>query len=116
MEPTTAAAAAAVPAAGGGMNGFIFMMIAFILIMLFLTNRSTKKRETEQKKLISSLTKGEKVIILGGIVGTIAGFNGDLIEVKVSESSKLSMLPSGIVSIYREEPVTPEITDKKGAK
>ena len=104
MEPTTAAAAAA-PAAGlGGMNGIIFAMIAFMLIMFFLNSRTQKKRDAEQKKLIGSLQKGDRVILIGGIVGTVAGFNGDLIEVKISETSKLSVLPSGIVAPYKTIP------------
>jgi preprotein translocase subunit YajC len=99
MDPTTAAVAAA-PAAGGGMNAIVFMFIAFLLIFMFLSSRTNKKREAEQKKVISSLQKGDKVILLGGIVGTVAGFNDNLIEVKISETSKLSVLPSGIVSVY----------------
>ena len=102
MEPTTAAAAAA-PAAGlGSMNGIIFAMIAFMVIMYFLNSRTAKKRDAEQKKLIGGLQKGDKVILIGGIVGTVSGFNGDLIEVKISETSKLSVLPSGVVTLYRE--------------
>jgi len=111
MEPTTAAAAA-VPAAGAGMNGFLFMMIAFIVIMFLLSTRSNKKREAEQKKLIGALEKGDRVVLIGGIVGTVAGFNGDLIEVKVSESSKLSVLPSGIVTVYRDAPAPAEPAKK----
>jgi len=101
MEPTSAAAAAA-PAAGmGGMNGIIIAFIVFMLIMLFLNTRTQKKRDAEQKKLIGGLQKGDRVILIGGIVGTVAGFNGDLVEVKISETSKLSVLPSGIVTIYK---------------
>jgi preprotein translocase subunit YajC len=101
MEPTTTAAAAIPAASGGSTSAIIFMFIAFLLIFMFLSSRSNKKRETEQKKMISSLQKGDKVILLGGIVGVIAGFNDNLIEVKISETSKLSVLPSGIVSIYQ---------------
>ena len=42
---------------------------------------------------------------MGGIVGTVAGFNDQIIEVKVSENTKFSVLPSGIVSVYKNEPL-----------
>ncbi len=98
MEPTTAAAGAQ---AGLGMNGLFFMMIIFILVFMFLSSRGQKKRDAQQKKLISSLQKDDKVILIGGVVGTVCGFNNELIEIKVSENTKLSVLPSGIVSIYK---------------
>jgi preprotein translocase subunit YajC len=101
MEPTTTAAAAVPAASGFNANGLILAMLAFFLLMIFLSSRSNKKREAEQKKIISALQKGDKVILLGGIVGTVAGFSDNLIEVKVSDTSKLSVLPSGIVSVYQ---------------
>ncbi|MDR0953287.1 MAG: preprotein translocase subunit YajC [Elusimicrobiota bacterium] len=99
MEPTTAAATS-----GGGMGGIFFIMIAFLAIFMFLSTRSQKKRDNEQKKLIKSLVKGDKVVLLGGIVGTVSGFNGDIIEVKVSETTKFSVLPHGIVTVYKDAP------------
>jgi preprotein translocase subunit YajC len=104
MEPTTVAAgaAAAAPAAGMlNMNAIIVALLVFMLVSFFFSSKGTKKREAERKKIIDGLQKGDKVILLGGIVGTVAGFNDNLIEVRVSESSKLSVLPSGIVSVYK---------------
>ena len=96
MGTTTAAAS------GAGMNGIFIIMIIFLGVFMFLTSRSQKKRENEQKQIIKSLVKGDKVILIGGIVGTVAGFNGEIIEVKISETTKLSVLPSGIVTAIRE--------------
>ena len=98
MEPTTTAAAS-----GAGMNGLFIIMIVFLGVFMFLTSRTQKKRENEQKKLIKSLIKDDKVILIGGVVGTVVGFNGELIEVKISENTKLSVLPSGIVSVFGEK-------------
>lgn len=94
MEPTTAAAAS-----GAGMNGIFLIMIVFLGVFMFLSSRSQKKRENEHKQVIKNLVKDTKVVLLGGIVGTVVGFNGEIIEIKVSESVKLSVLPSGIVTV-----------------
>ena len=99
MEPTTAATGAAA-AAGINIPAIGIAFIVFMVVSFFFSNKSAKKRETEQKKMISALQKGDKVVLLGGIVGTVAGFNDNLIEIKLSESSKISVLPSGIVSAY----------------
>ena len=92
MEPTTAAS-------GMSGNGIIFAMIVFLVVMMVLTSRGQKKRDAERNKQISALQKGDKVVLLGGIIGTIVGFNQEILEVKVSESTKISVLPSGIVSV-----------------
>ena len=101
MEPTTAAAATT--AASGGMSGnsIILAMAVFLIIMMVLTSRSQKKRDAERSKQISALQKGDKVVLLGGIIGTIVGFNQEVLEVKVSENTKFSVLPSGIVSVLK---------------
>ncbi len=106
MEPTTAAAATTAAAGQGmGFNGMFLIIIVFFVVFMFLTSRSQKKREEEQKKAISSLEKGDKVILMGGIVGTVAGFNDQIIEVKVAENVKFSVLPSGIVSVFKNQPL-----------
>ncbi len=105
MEPTTTAAAATAGQQAFGFNGMFLLIIVFFIVFMFLTSRSQKKREEEQKKAINSLQKGDKVILMGGIVGTVAGFNDQIIEVKVAENTKFSVLPSGIVSVYKNQPL-----------
>ncbi|MDR1123478.1 MAG: preprotein translocase subunit YajC [Elusimicrobiota bacterium] len=102
MEPTTVAAGAAAAApAGMNMNAIIVALIVFMLVSFFFSSKATKKRAAEQKKIIDGLQKGEKVVLTGGIVGVVAGFNDGIIEVKVSETTKLSVLPSGIITVYK---------------
>ena len=97
MEPTTAAAA------GGGLSsgGFMLAIMVFFILMIVLSSRSQKKREAEHNKQISALQKGDRVVLIGGIIGTIVGFNQEILEVKISENTKLSVLPSGIVSVLK---------------
>lgn len=102
MEPTTAADAANAAASGGiSSSGFLLAIMVFFIIMITLSSRSQKKREAEHNKQISALQKGDRVVLLGGIIGTIVGFNQEILEVKVSENTKISVLPSGIVSVLK---------------
>ena len=111
MEPTTTAVATtatattATGASGLSMNAMLLAMLAFFAIMIFMQSRSQKKRDAEQKKQLASLQKGDKVVITGGIVGTIVGFNQDIFEVKVSENTKLSVLSGGIVSVLKDNKI-----------
>lgn len=102
MEPTTAAAAATT-ASNGGMSGMgvIVAMLVFFVVLTMLSARSQKKRDMEHAKKISAIQKGDRVVLLGGIIGTVVGFNQEILEVKVSENTKISVLPSGIVSVLK---------------
>jgi len=101
MEPTTAAATTA--ASGGGISstGFMLAIFVFLIVMIISSSRSQKKRDAEHKKQINALEKGDKVVLIGGIIGTIVGFNQEILEVKISENTKISVLPSGIVSVIK---------------
>lgn len=102
MEPTTAAAATTAASSGGmSSTGFMLAIMVFFIVMIMMSNRSQKKRDAEHKKQISALQKGDRVVLLGGIIGTVAGFNQEILEVKVSENTKLSVLPSGIVTVLK---------------
>lgn len=99
MEPTTAAAATTAASGGISSGGFMLAIMVFFIVMIMLSSRSQKKRDAEHKKQVSALKKGDQVVLLGGIIGTVVGFNQEILEVKVSENTKLSVLPSGIVTI-----------------
>ena len=50
--------------------------------------------------MIANLSKGDKVITIGGIVGTISGFKekGKLVTVKVDSNTTLTFNKSSIAS------------------
>ncbi len=84
---------------GGNMNLILMGMLALFMVFMIFSTRSQKKREEEKQKQISALEKGDRVVILGGIIGTVAGFKDNTIEVKISENTKITVLRSGIVAI-----------------
>ena len=95
-------------AQGGGM--FIwFLLLAFMLVFIFFPARSQQKREQELMNKVHALQKGDQVIIPGGIVGTVAGFKDNALEVKVAENVKLTVLKTAIVGFVNEkQPVAKE--------
>ncbi len=86
--------------AGG--SSFLFMLLAFLCVMFFVTSRGQKRRDQQRQVLIKSLQKGDKVILLGGIIGTIVGFKDNLFEVKISENTKITVLENGIVDVLKD--------------
>lgn len=88
-------------AQGGGMF-FWFILLAFAFIVIFLPARSQKKREQELMSKVNALQKGDQIIIPGGIIGTVAGFKDNSLEVKVAENVKLTVLKTAVVGLLND--------------
>lgn len=88
-------------AQGGGMF-FWFILLAFAFIVIFLPARSQKKREQELMSKVNALKKGDQIIIPGGIIGTVAGFKDNALEVKVAENVKLTVLKTAVVGLLND--------------
>lgn len=89
------------PAPGNQM--WIFL-IAFIAIMWFLMIRPNQKREKERREMLSSLSKGDRVVTNGGVFGTIVGLTEKTVVLRVSDEPavKMEFLRGAVARIERE--------------
>ena len=85
-------------------SGFFLMLIFAVVFMglMFVQARSQKKRERELAQKINSVQKGDRIIISGGIVGTVAGFKDNLLEVKIAENVKINILKTAVVGLVTD--------------
>ena len=60
----------AAPAATG-MGSTVFMLVMMLAIMYFIMIRPENKRKKEAEQMRSSVKKGDKVVTIGGITGTV---------------------------------------------
>jgi len=89
------------PIQGGGLLSFLpFILIMAILYFFML--RPQAKKQKDKELMISNLSKGDKIITIGGIVGTITGFKekGKLLTVKVDSKTVLTFNKSSIAGLY----------------
>lgn len=82
---------------------FWLLLIAAMFLFVLFTGRGQKKREQERQARVNALEKGDKVVITGGIIGTVAGFKDNAIEVKIAENVKITVLKSGIAGVLSDE-------------
>lgn len=78
--------------------GFDFMsilpLVLIFVVMYFLVIRPQSKKAKEHQTMISGLKKGDRVVMNGGLIGTI---------LKVSEGElELSIAPNTNVSVARQ--------------
>ena len=58
-------------AAAGGMGSTVFMMVIVIAIFYFMLIRPENKRKKEAEEMRSAVKKGDKIVTIGGICGTV---------------------------------------------
>ena len=85
-------------------SGLIWMLVMAVMfvVLLVMPARSQKKRERELAQKVNALQKGDRVIIPGGIVGTVAGFKDDLLEIKIAENVKINVLKTAVVGLVSD--------------
>lgn len=67
-----------------------------IIVFYFFMIRPQQKRQKEEAKFRESLSKGDKVVTLGGIVGKVASVEDDHVLLDVDSNTKLRLLKSAI--------------------
>ena len=86
---------------GGGLLSFLpFLLIMAILYFFML--RPQAKKQKDKELMISNLSKGDKIITIGGIVGKISGFKekDKLVAIKVDKNTILTLSKSSIAGLY----------------
>jgi preprotein translocase subunit YajC len=84
---------------GAGAFSTIIMFGSIILIFYFMIYRPQRKRQKERETLISKMDKGDKVILAGGLHGTISAIEDTTVLVQVAENTKLRFEKSSVNSV-----------------
>ena len=103
------------PAGGEGSSGgsgqLVTTVITFglvILIFYFLIIRPQSKKQKEQKRMLSEIKKGDKVVTIGGIRGTVQTVHEETVVVKVDDNTKLEFSKSAVSSVVERIPAKKE--------
>ncbi len=87
------------------------MLIALFAVFYFFIIKPQKKKQKDAKSMLNTLSKGDRVITIGGICGTIvnvkekkdAQSDNDIIVLKVSDTTKIELIRSSISKVIPKE-------------
>ena len=88
----------------GGLLPFLLIIVIFYLFLI----RPQNKKQKETQKMLDALKKGDKVITIGGIHGTVSSVKENTVIVKVDDDCKLEFNRTAISSV--------ELTEEEKAK
>src|SRR5690606_29283102 len=84
-------------------EGNLLITLAPFLIMFvifyFLLIRPQQKKQKQRNLMLGALKKGDKVVTIGGLHGTIAEITDDVIVLRVNDVTKLTFDRSAINSV-----------------
>lgn len=69
----------------------IIMLVAIIVIFYFFMIRPQQKRQKEEKKFREALTKGQRVVTIGGLHGKIADVRETTVLIEVANDVKIEV-------------------------
>jgi preprotein translocase subunit YajC len=95
---------------GDGGSGILGMLLPFVIIIAvfyFLIILPQRRKEKKKQAMLEALVKGDRVVTIGGLRGTVVGVDDrtDVVTVRVSGDVKLEFLRNAIASVepkYRE--------------
>jgi preprotein translocase subunit YajC len=87
------------------------MLIAIFAIFYFFVIRPQKKKQQDTQSMLKAVSKGDRVVTIGGICGTVVNIkkkkdtisDDDIIVLKVSDNTKIEMVRSSIAKVVEKE-------------
>jgi preprotein translocase subunit YajC len=87
---------------GDSIMGFILPLVLMFAVFYFLLIRPQQKRQRERNNMLDALQKGDNVITIGGIHGTIVEITDDKATLKVSENVRLQFERTAINAVVKD--------------
>ncbi|HUG19464.1 MAG TPA: preprotein translocase subunit YajC [Planctomycetaceae bacterium] len=91
--------------AGNPLGGMLIPMVMIGVLWYFLLLRPQLNERRQRQNLVESLKKNDKVISIGGIIGTVTNLSADGKEVtlRIDDNAKIRMLRSSIQTVITDE-------------
>lgn len=92
---------------GGGQLATTFITFGLVfLIFYFLIIRPQNKKQKEARQMLANLKKGDRVVTIGGVRGTIQVVKDDAVILKVDDNTKIEFNKTAVAAVLN--PAKPE--------
>lgn len=86
--------------------GLVFVIFYFLII------RPQNKKQKEMQKMIAAVKKGDKVVTIGGVHGTVHAVKDGTIVVRVDDNCRIEFSKSAIAAVTAKGEEKAEIEEK----
>jgi len=87
------------------------MLIAIFAVFYFFIIRPQQKKQKDTQNLLHSVSKGDRIVTIGGICGIIVNIKekkdtksgDDIVVVKIADNTKIEMIRSSIAKVISKD-------------
>ncbi|MEI7933617.1 MAG: preprotein translocase subunit YajC [Chlorobiaceae bacterium] len=96
------------PVAGQAAPNPLIQIVPLVLIFVvfyFFMIRPQQKKQKDREKVLDSLKRGDKIVTIGGVHGTVAGIDTEkkTVLVQVNDSTKITFDRTAIANIDKQD-------------
>ena len=87
-------------------GGFIIALMLAMIVFMIMSSRSQKKREQRKREdMYARMAKNDRVLTIGGVLGTVISVKDNEVVVKVDESTntRMTFLKSAIQRVVTDD-------------
>ena len=96
IAPTATTNADGTTASSGSIWPMLIFLVVIFALFYFVMIRPQRKRQKEQQQMMANLQKGDKVMTIGGIFGTIDSISEDSIVLKVEGGTTIRVARNAV--------------------
>jgi len=92
--------------AGGGGGSLVTMLVTFgliIVVFYFLVIRPQNKKQKDAKKMLENIRKGDRVVTIGGMHGSVESVKEDGVILRVDDNVKIRFSKSAISQVIERK-------------
>lgn len=86
---------------GGGWTMWIMLALIFVVMWFFMI-RPQRKQQKELENFRNALQKGDKVVTIGGIYGTVSEIKEDSVLIEVDNGVKIRVSKQALVKDFTD--------------
>lgn len=99
----------------GGLGQFL-PIIVMVAIFYFLLIRPQQKRTKQRNAMLAALKKGDKIVTIGGVHGTIQEISDDTVTLRIAHNVNVTFDRSAINNVVSASSAPAPKTDEKVEK
>ena len=100
---TTGTGPAGTPACGPEAMGSLLPFILIFVVMWLLLLWPRQKQEKERQRMLKAVKKGDMVVTIGGVFGTVESLTENNVVLRVDKNVTMQFLRSAVASVVPPE-------------
>ena len=104
------------PSTTASLVGTLIPFVLIIVIFYFFLIRPQNKKQKETERMLNALKKGDRIVTIGGIHGTIASVKEQTVVVKVDDGCKIEFNRSAVATVELSDAEKAKLEEEAKAK